>query len=124
MTHVLIIEDSDLFSRVVGDIVTVAGATSYSIAHTEPAAIVAANARKPGLILSDVMLLDGKGPEAVQAIVTAHGFIPVIFVTGSPDECARFPGASIVLEKPVTANRLIEAIKPFLEPVYEQCDAA
>ena len=57
------------------------------------------------MIISDVMLATGFGPQAVAAIQAEHGPIPVIFVTATPEQCSGCDPQR-VLEKPFSAQTL------------------
>lgn len=83
-----------------------AGATTFEETCTEADAICAAQAHRPDVILSDVRLLEGTGPSAVARIRDELGAIPVIFVTGTPDECEPCHYAAAVMAKPVDDRAL------------------
>ena len=78
------------------------GATTVAIASTEAEAIDAAAARLPAFISSDVNLLEGTGPDAVRTILEAHGTIPVLYITATPEECRHCSPAD-VLRKPFSS---------------------
>ena len=101
MCHVLIIEDEALIALDLQDILAATGATTFSFAETEEEAIEAARRQRPDVITSDVMLREGSGPRAVEAIQLEMGAMPVIFITATPDACLSCAPAHI-LSKPVT----------------------
>jgi CheY-like chemotaxis protein len=101
MCHVLVIEDEYMIADHIADVVTAAGATSVVHAETEADAIAEARARRPEIIMSDVKLLDGTGPAAVERILAELGPIPVIFVTGTPEDCRPCEPPAVVLGKPI-----------------------
>lgn len=107
MLHALVIEDEPLIAMHVGDIAEQAGASTIDFAHTQHEAVEAALRHRPDIIISDVRLLAGTGPEAVIVIRRAYGDIPVIFITGNPEDCVSCVEASTVLTKPVRADHLI-----------------
>ena len=111
MCHVLIIEDEWLIAEYLTYLAEQAGATSIATAYTEDEAVRAAHEKRPGIIFSDVKLLAGTGPHAVQAIFSALGEIPVIFITGTPDACQPCEPPAIILHKPVDPARVLEAFK-------------
>lgn len=111
MCHVLIIEDNMSIADYVGELATEAGATSLAFAATEKAAVASALAARPALILSDVRLFEGTGPRAVQSIIAALGAIPVIFITGSPDECDPVDQNMMVFTKPFRGEMVIAAAR-------------
>ena len=111
MCHVLIIEDEWLIAEYVEQLARDAGATSVDTADCQRDAIEAADKRTPEIILSDVNLRTGTGPCAVAAIQGNLGPIPVIFITGTPDDCRPCAPPGIVLTKPIQPTVLIEAFR-------------
>jgi CheY-like chemotaxis protein len=111
MCHVLIIEDNWMIADHVAHIATSAGATSIDQAYTEKEAVAAALAHPPGVILSDVHLIEGTGPLAVSAIRQQLGDLPVIFITATPDACEPCGYAAAVLTKPVSAGPLMREFR-------------
>jgi CheY-like chemotaxis protein len=106
MCHVLIIEDEPMIAMLLQDILEEAGATSFAFAATEQDAVDLALSNAPSVITSDVRLLEGTGPAAVQQIHRALGHIPVIFITATPDACENEMRGSPVLMKPVSPHRV------------------
>jgi CheY-like chemotaxis protein len=111
MCHVLIIEDEPLVAMAIEMALEDAGATSFDIAENEQDAVSAARMRRPDVITSDVKLKAGTGPLAVQAIRLEQGNTPVIFVTGSPDDCEPCDPPDIILTKPFNAAVLMDAFR-------------
>ncbi|RZL17589.1 MAG: response regulator [Sphingomonas sp.] len=109
MCHVLIIEDDPIVAMHLSLLAEDAGATSIGMADTEADACIAAQAQRPDVILSDVRLFEGTGPGAVARIRTDLGPIPVIFVTGTPEECNACDYAAAILTKPVNDRALVAA---------------
>lgn len=106
MCHVLVIEDDWLLAEHVADIARDAGATSIDMADTQQGAIEAAQKNPPSIILSDVHLLEGTGPRAVETIQSELGPVPVIFITATPEACIPCDPPSIVMSKPVHSGHL------------------
>lgn len=111
MCHVLIIEDEWLIAEYLTDLAEQAGATSVATACTEDEAVQAAHYRAPDVIFSDVTLLVGTGPCAVQKIISALGKIPVIFVTATPEACQPCEPSSVILKKPIDPAGVIATFK-------------
>ena len=105
MCHVLIIEEDALAAMDIRDTLQPAGATSFSFADTHRDAVECARESRPEVIISDVMLASGFGPEAVRAIHAEHGEIPTIFVTATPEQC-RGCDPERILEKPFSTREL------------------
>lgn len=109
MCHVLVIEDEPMIADIICDFLEAEGATSFSIAASEKAALEMAASHVPAVITSDVRLVDGWGPNAVEAIRAVHGEVPTIFITALPDECAPCDHAVAILQKPFSSKQLAGA---------------
>ncbi len=84
-TAVLVIEDEPIIAFDIAGIVTEMGHRVIGTAATKSAAVAAARANRPGLILADIQLDDGStGIDAVRDILD-HFDVPVIFVTAFPE---------------------------------------
>ena len=114
MCHVLIMEDEALTALDVQDLLSTAGATSFSFAETEREAVDAARIQRPDVIMSDVMLREGTGPHAVAAIQGEMGPLPVIFITATPLACAGWGPLAVILGKPMINARVREAFRAAL----------
>ncbi|MDQ0838968.1 response regulator [Sphingomonas sp. ZB1N12] len=111
MCHVLVIEDDWLIADHIISLIEQAGATSYDQADCETDAVFAAGARIPDMIVSDVRLREGTGPLAVQRIIAAHGNIPVMFITGTPEACVPCDPPAEVLDKPIMESAVLETFR-------------
>lgn len=107
MCHVLVIEDEWVIAEHIAGLAQDGGATSVRIAATEEDAIAAARETPPSIILSDVRLLEGTGPGAVAAIRRSQGVVPVIFITGTPEEVEPCDPSTVVLGKPVSSAAVL-----------------
>jgi DNA-binding response OmpR family regulator len=108
--HALIIEDESLIAMAIEDALRGCGFTSFDIAVSADEAITAAASKCPDLITADVELRPGCGITAVQSICSEQT-VPVIFITGSPGEVRiRMPGHALI-EKPFSADHVMEAAK-------------
>lgn len=116
MCHVLIIEDDFFIADYIVQLVEASGATSISQAVSQQEAIDKAREQRPELIMSDVQLTEGTGPLAVQAIIAEMGPIPVIFVTGTPEECEPCDAPAVVLGKPINEREIAHHFR-LLAPV-------
>lgn len=105
MCHVLVIEDEAVIAFHIGDVVEQAGAKTVAYAQTELEAVSAALEQRPNIIVSDVRLLTGTGPDAVTSIRLQVGRVPAIFITGNPEALAGYDHDG-VMEKPFEADRL------------------
>lgn len=111
MCHVLIIEDEALVAVMIQDVLEQQGATSFSFAATQVAAIGAAQEHKPSVITSDVKLLEGTGPAAVAQIQADLGDVPVLFITGTPEDCRPCAPPGRILAKPFNPAALAHAFQ-------------
>ena len=109
MCRVLIIEDEPFVAMTIQDLLENEGATSFDIAVTEKEAIQFALHKRPDLITSDVRLIEGTGPVAVAQIRQTVGDVPVIFISGTPDECRPCNPPAIVISKPFRSDVLARA---------------
>jgi CheY-like chemotaxis protein len=109
MCHVLIIEDEFMIAEVLRCLLEDEGAVTFDYAATEEAAVTAALAHQPDFITSDVKLLSGTGPQAVSRIHDTLGDIPVVFVTGTPEDCAPCNPPGRILRKPVDQREFVKA---------------
>lgn len=104
--HVLIIEDEPLIAMLVRDILEDEGVTSFAFADTQDGALASAVSHPPDVITSDVKLIRGTGPLAVNAIHEKLGDVPVIFITATPADCQPCAPPGQVLGKPVDQAKL------------------
>ena len=108
--HALIIEDESLIAMAIEDALRDCGFESFDFAVSTEEAATAAARKCPDLITADVELGPGCGIAAVQSLCSKRT-IPVLFITGSPDEVrVRMPGHAMV-EKPFNANHITAAIE-------------
>jgi CheY-like chemotaxis protein len=110
MCHVLIIEDDPLAALDIRHTLEAAGATSFSFAASEPEALEEARLKRPAVITSDVMLGDTSGVSAVRSIACEIGPVPIIFITGTPNQCEDCD-AHVVIEKPFNSAQLVTAFR-------------
>jgi CheY-like chemotaxis protein len=119
MEHALIIEDDALTALQIEMLLEDRGFASVAIATTEQDAVKAALNRPPSIITSDVRLAAGDGPSAVRDILAKIGPTPVIFITGSPQEChapdlASLAMPAVVLTKPLDERDFDKACRHVL----------
>ena len=104
-----IIEDDYLIGQSLQDMLERLGFTEFSYARSEDAAVLGASGQSIDLITADVRLLPGDGLNAVRAICERRE-IPVIFITGYPDELIERAPDAVVVQKPVREDDLIAAV--------------
>ena len=104
-----------MIAMLLQDLLEEAGATSFAFAATEQDAVALAIRQPPSIITSDVRLLEGTGPRAVEQIQQRIGAMPVVFITANPDACGDSGPSSRYLVKPFSvteAMTVFEAIMP------------
>lgn len=111
MSHVPIIEDEMLIAMHLENLVAELGFKSVDLLATESDAIALARVRPPSIILSDIRLDQGSGPAAVRAIRAALGPIPVVFISGNPENSPTDLEASFVLPMPVPDHQLAAILR-------------
>jgi DNA-binding response OmpR family regulator len=108
--HALIIEDDALSAMLMEDELRDNGFTSCDTAPTEEDAITSVAIRWPDLVISDGSLLGGSGISAVKRIRDSAQ-VPVIFVTGDPENARRHMPGTPVIGKPFSIYELARAIE-------------
>jgi DNA-binding NtrC family response regulator len=111
MCHVLLIEDDWLLADHMMQLLGAAGATSVVLVDGEEAAVRAAAARRPAVIVSDVTLRQGYGPAAVVRIVGEATDVRVMFVTGEPAAGRPHDSRWPVLAKPVADDVFVATFR-------------
>ncbi len=127
---VLIAEDEEPLAETVGFIVREAGHTPLIALHGRQA-LELARARRPALLIVDLMLpyLDGAAViAAVRADAKGNGAVapPIILMTGAGQDRARAAGADVVVRKPFHLADLERLLKRYLAtvPAADQVPAA
>ena len=113
--HVFIIEDEYLISRSLQDMLERLGFDRFSFARSEDAAVMGAAEQSIDLITADVRLLPGDGLRAVSEICRKR-HIPVIFITAYAEELQDRAPEAIIVQKPVKAEALTEAVALAMKP--------
>lgn len=110
MCHVLVIEDEPFIAMQIEDVLLEGGAKTVAIAASEAEAIASALAHRPDFIASDVRLLEGTGPAAVEAIRQLYP-VPVTFITAWPEACHACRSYADILTKPISASSLLASFR-------------
>ena len=111
-TDVLIIEDEPVISADIEALVTELGHVVTDIAATRDEAVLAAERRRPGLVLADIQLADGSsGIDAVKDILAMFD-VPVIFITAFPERLltGERPEPTFLITKPFQPETVKAAI--------------
>jgi CheY-like chemotaxis protein len=108
--HALVIEDDAITAMMIEDELRDLGYSSVNTASTEQEAIEAVARRCPDLVTSDGSLFHGTGVGAVRKIRAAFA-VPVIFITGDPDQARNCIPDAPVVEKPFSISQLVAAVE-------------
>ncbi len=114
--HVLIIEDEPLVAADIECFLAELGADSCDFAETQDEAVAAATTHLPDLITADCNLREGTGPAAVATIRETLGPIPVVYITGDPEECAARDPMTHAVPKPIRWLDLANAVSRYNLP--------
>ncbi|MEX0759803.1 MAG: response regulator [Tistlia sp.] len=107
--HVLIVEDKPLTALMLTEMLADLGYASADVAATEQQAIALARRHRPDLITTDVRIRGGSGPAAVASLIR-DGPLPVVYVTGNPEELDEGL-RPVTVVKPVCEALLARAIE-------------
>ncbi len=111
--RVMVIEDDPIAALDLQGIVAELGHEVTGVAATRAEAITLAGRVRPDLVLADVQLADrSSGIGAVQDILSRFAGLPVIFVTGHPEQLLTGRGAepAFVITKPFTPDQVRSAV--------------
>ena len=107
--RILIVEDDFLVGELLSMTLEDLGHEVCGIATSEAAAVAAATADRPDLMICDMTLETGTGPGAV-ATICRDGFVPHLFVSGNVSSVLAVVPDAIVVEKPFRKTDLVRAI--------------
>ncbi|MFV0382486.1 response regulator [Paracoccus sp. (in: a-proteobacteria)] len=110
---VLVIEDETIIAMDLKGIVHALGHDVTAIARTHRAAVEAAHAERPDLMLADIQLADGSsGIDAVNQLIRELGDIPVIFITAFPERLltGERPEPAFLISKPYREEQIRSAV--------------
>lgn len=108
--HALVIEDELLIALEIEHQLEELGFASVDLADTPASALAKATAHRPDLITADMRIKGGTGPEAVDAITSAIGPVPVVYITANSDLLAS-PEDKVVIDKPMGPSDLARAYR-------------
>lgn len=110
---VLVIEDEAIIALDIIDIVQGLGHRVVGIARTRTEAVALAMKTRPDLILADIQLADrSSGIDAVNEILAAFPWIPVIFITAFPERLLTGdqPEPAFLITKPFSEDQLRSSV--------------
>ena len=114
--HILIVDDAPSVLKVTKKMLHTAG-YEVTCAGSGPKAIEIVSGQDFDLVLMDVVMDNMSGKEAARAIRLIRPFLPIVYMTGFPDQLEALHN-EIVVEKPFTLERLVrmlEKVKPAAE---------
>ena len=112
----LIIEDEALIAMGIEEALRGCGFTTFDFAMSGEEAVALAASNCPDLITADVELNPGNGIETVNVICSGPS-IPVVFITGTPDEVTRLMPLHPLVLKPFSGETLANAVLTALSEV-------
>ncbi len=116
---VLVVEDEEAVRRLVHRVLSANGYTVFAVGSTEEARnVIAAHGNEISLVLTDVILPDGTGPELCRQLEQKHPSLRVLYMSGyAADGIARRsvlePGAPF-LAKPFGPEDLLGKVREML----------
>ena len=113
--HVLIIEDEALIALDLQWLLEGAGASTFSFAVSQEEAVTAARTHRPDIITSDVRLVQGTGPAAVEEIRETLGDIPVVFISATRTNGCGEDRITRSLSKPLNRPAVVSAFRELRE---------
>lgn len=87
------------------------GASSFAFAASEDDAVIAARSHRPDFITSDVNLIEGTGPAAVEMIRAVLGDIPVVYISATAAGCCTEDRLTRALTKPLNRPAIASAFR-------------
>ncbi len=115
----LLVEDDKLVQNVAIRVLERAGYAVENASSLREARDRVKEGFLPDLLITDVMLPDGNGRELADAIAEAGSPVPVLFISGYPDDVISefgIEGPTVVfLQKPFTPAQLRETVADLLE---------
>ncbi|MGC1182248.1 sigma-54-dependent transcriptional regulator [Legionella sp.] len=118
MSHVLIVEDDPVLREALAETMTIAG-HSYITAKDGKEALVLLELHSPAIVLSDIRMDEMDGNQLLDGIQRKRPGLPVILMTayGSVQDAVDVMrrGAVDYLQKPFSAQALIEKINQFIK---------
>jgi CheY-like chemotaxis protein len=116
MTTVLIVEDEPLIRDLIASVLSEEG-YEVVVAESGRAALDLLATREAHLVLMDVMMPDGNGPETFRALQedARLSAVPVIMMSAGVSRQALDPRVAGFLPKPFDLNRLLDLVARTLE---------
>jgi two-component system cell cycle sensor histidine kinase/response regulator CckA len=115
---VLLVEDEDAVRIVAAKMLEKAGYRVVSAARpTEAIELFERHANDVGLLVTDVVMPDMRGPELAQKLIERRLDLPVLFMSGysdSMEDIQSMPGRMAFLAKPFTYDALLGAVDDLL----------
>lgn len=110
--RILVVEDSQVLSEVMVDLLTDRGANCTAYASADDAMIAVLNGYRPDLLITDHILPGQlKGAELADMLATRFPGLPTVITTGYGYEIrAGLPKSVIYLQKPWMPDALLTAI--------------
>ncbi len=124
MAEIVIAEDDQVLARILAKWLETAGHEVIVTANGF-AGLEKSSGKRPDLVISDLIMPEMPGEDLTLALGISMPDTPVLVVTGSTDEAVlrevlEAKNVREVLAKPVTMERLLEAVEEALKPPEEE----
>jgi two-component system response regulator ResD len=127
MAHVLVVDDDATLAEVVAGYLERAGHLVRHVADG-PAALAAVDAKRPDLVVLDLMLPGVSGLEVCRRLRVTHGDLPVVMLTALNEAEDRIAGLEIgaddYLSKPFSPRELVLRVESVLRRAARPAPAA
>ena len=121
MAYILLVDDEPMLRRVFRTVLERAG-HEVEEAESGSKAIVLFSARRPDLVLTDIVMPDKEGVELIRELRAQDAQVPIIAMSGGGSRggdlfltLAMHLGATQTLQKPIRQPALLEAVQACLE---------
>jgi CheY-like chemotaxis protein len=123
LADILVIDDEPLVRRLIQQMLERDGHDVREAADGI-AGLSAARARRPDLIVTDIMMPNKEGIETIRELRREAPALPILVISGDPGsalylEMAKLLGAHAALAKPFSADELLRAVDNLLNPPRE-----
>jgi CheY-like chemotaxis protein len=119
--RVLVVEDEAIIGMLLAALLGEMGHAVCAVVATEAEAVAAAAREKPDLMIVDAGLGRGSGIRAVTAILRT-GFVPHVFVSGSPLTGQALDPRAVVMLKPYAEPDIVRAVAKAMAPNAKRKD--
>ena len=115
---ILVVEDREMISKAISDMLTLNGYTVCALAENGKEALDAYKKRSPDIVLLDLLLPDMSGLEVAQEMITLNKDVSIVAITALTkkdlqEECTKV-GIDHIVRKPFRMKELLSTIEEVL----------